>query len=133
MGISIFSLASYLFLLGGWFVGLLCVSPVASLVILLIGLLGGGSTCDLNSLSGGLTAVGLTTVGVWAVGFGFVDVSGFGIGGFAAKDLRTWAANSARVAGMGRVPFGSGSGSEGSCEVSWMARCGTIFSERIGF
>jgi len=52
----------------------------------------GGLNDELTSFS-----VGLITVGVMVDGFGFVVVDGV-----EAKDLRTSAANSARVAGMGR-------------------------------
>jgi len=61
-------------------------------------------------------------------GFGFVEMSGVGMDGFEATDLRTWAANSARVAGTGRPgPMGrsspvdaalvGGAGSMGSWDV----------------
>jgi hypothetical protein len=58
---------------------------------------GGVFSRGFNSFS-----VGLTAVGSIAVGFGFVEVSGAASGGVEAKDLRTWAANSAQVAGRGR-------------------------------
>jgi hypothetical protein len=61
-GISIFSLTWYLFLLGGWLAGSLGVSPAASLVILLIGLLGVGSTGEEFFVS---CAVGDLGVGGW--------------------------------------------------------------------
>src|ERR1700680_1788966 len=47
-------------------------------------------------------SVVLMAEGVMVVGFGFAVLSAVGVGGVEAKDLRTWAANSARVAGMGR-------------------------------
>jgi len=40
--------------------------------------------------------------GLMEGGFGFVEICGVGIGGFAAIDLRTWAASSALAAGRGR-------------------------------
>jgi hypothetical protein len=55
-------------------------------------------------------SVGVLAVGAMAVEFGFVEVRGVGSDGFEARDLRTWAANSARVAGIGPTPLGSCSG-----------------------
>jgi hypothetical protein len=48
--------------------------------------------------------LGLALGGGWSGGFmfGFVEICGVGIGGLEAIDLRTCAANSARVAGRGR-------------------------------
>lgn len=67
---------------------------------MLVGLLGGGSADDLNSLS-----VWLMAVDVRAVGFGFAEIGAAGVGGVEAKCLRIWAANSARVAGNGVDAF----------------------------
>jgi hypothetical protein len=77
-------------------VGWLCGWLMVSLVVLLGGWIGEGATGEPNCLSGGILAVG----------FGFVEGGGVGGGGAEVKDLRTLAANSARVAGMGPVPFG---------------------------
>jgi len=65
---------------------------MVSCAALLGDVLGGSLSGEITSLS-----VALITVGVTVGGFCFVVVDGVG-----AKDLRTWAANSARVAGMGR-------------------------------
>jgi hypothetical protein len=62
-----------------------------SAVAWLVDVLSGGLRGELVSFS-----VGLITVGVMVERFGFV------VDGVEAKDLSTWAANSARVAGMGR-------------------------------
>jgi hypothetical protein len=74
---------------------------MVSLVVLLGGWIGEGATGEPNCLSGGLMSGGILVVG-----FGFVEGGGVGGGGAEVKDLRTLAANSARVAGMGPVPFG---------------------------
>jgi hypothetical protein len=71
-----------------------------SSVALLVDVLGGGLSGAFNSFS----------VEMMAVGIGFAELSGTGVGGFKAKDLRTWAANSARVAGIGPMPLGRCSG-----------------------
>jgi hypothetical protein len=60
----------------------------------------------------GLIALGLIAVALMAGGFGFGEIGGVEVKvrGVAAMDLRTWAANSARVAGMGRPrPLGRSS------------------------
>jgi len=60
----------------------------------------------------GLVPLELIAIAFMADGFGFVEIGGvgFGVRGFEAMDLRTWAANSARVAGMGRPgPLGRSS------------------------
>jgi hypothetical protein len=75
-----------------WFTGALEDSLMPSSVALLVDVLGGGLSGELSSFS-----VGLITVGEMVDRFGFVVVDGV-----EAKDSRTWAANSARVAGMGR-------------------------------
>lgn len=71
-------------------------APEGSLMLsfeaLLVDVLGAGLSGEFGSVS-----VGLITVGV------MVDRFGFGVAdGVEAKDLRTWAANSPRVAGKGR-------------------------------
>jgi hypothetical protein len=66
-----------------------------SAVALLVDVLSGGLRGELVSFS-----VGLITVGVMVERFGFVVVDGV-----EAKDLSTWAANSARVAGVGPMPL----------------------------
>jgi hypothetical protein len=63
-----------------------------SAVALFVDVLSGGLSGELVSFS-----VGLITVEVMVDRFGFVVVDGV-----EAKDLNTWAANSARVAGRGR-------------------------------
>ena len=50
----------------------------------------------------GLALGGGCSGGLMEGGFGFVENCGVGIGGLEAIDLRTCAANSARVAGRGR-------------------------------
>jgi len=68
-------------------------------MVSVVSLLGGGLSGELNSFSVGLMAAGL---GFVEVGFGVAELSGVRVDGVEATDLRTWAANSARVAGMGR-------------------------------
>ena len=75
-----------------WVTGALEGAFTPSLPAWLVDVSGGGLSGELSSFS-----VGLITGGVMVGGFGFVVVDGV-----EAKDLRTWAANSARVAGMGR-------------------------------
>jgi hypothetical protein len=50
----------------------------------------------------GLALGGGWSGGLMEGGFGFVEICGVGGGGVEATDLRTCAANSARVAGRGR-------------------------------
>jgi hypothetical protein len=95
---------------------------------------GGVFSRGLNSFS-----VGLMAVGSMAVGFGFAELSAVGVGGVEAKDLRTWAANSARVAGIGRprpmarcsevevVVGGAGSTGGWDCGDDVAAGCGALF------
>jgi hypothetical protein len=97
-----------------------------SSVALLVDALGGDLSGALNSFS----------VEMMTVGIGFAELSGTGVGGLEAKDLRTWAANSARVAGIGPMPLGRCSGvatvvvgGAGLVEgwiVGWAAGCGII-------
>ena len=63
-----------------------------SSVALLVDAPGGGLSGAINSFSAEMMAVGI----------GCAELSGTGAGGVEVTDLRTWAANSARVAGSGR-------------------------------
>jgi hypothetical protein len=105
-----------------------------SAVALLVDALSGGLSGALVSFS-----VGLITVGVMVDRFGFV------VDGVEAKDLNTWAANSARVAGRGRpepmarcswveavVVAGAGSMGGWDWSVGVAEGCGALFCVGTG-